>query len=418
MRGAFAQVFPHTRRTRLLAGILAALGLCWPAASPHAQDWTGAAHDLASQLRRQVPPPARLTWIVQNRSTLSEDNIASIRRAISSELRSAGYHPSRPQPSVVQVRIGVSENFEDYLWVAQVVRGETTSVIMLAIPRTPAAPPRETSDLVISKKLLIARDEPILDLTMIPASGQSSPRLLVLGPSSIAVYETSGATWQASQSTPIAALHIWPRDVRGRLTARPDGTFEASLPGERCAGSINLLASVECRASDEPWPVADTADGAPTAHFAADRNYFIGPVLAPNNQALTFPDFYAAVPLENRKESPWLVAATDGQARLLDASRDRAEFHGWGSQLAAPKSSCGRGALILVTRPSDFVTPDAVQLLDIRGRAAGTVNAPAEFSGPITLLRNSSEEGSAFAVVHALPSGLYEAYRLSITCSD
>ena len=418
MRGAFAQVFPHTRRTRLLAGILAALGLCWPAASPHAQDWTGAAHDLASQLRRQVPPPARLTWIVQNRSTLSEDNIASIRRAISSQLRSAGYHASRPQSSVVQVRIGVSENFEDYLWVAQVVRGETTSVIMLAIPRAPAAPPRETSNLVISKKLLIARDEPILDLTMIPASGQSSPRLLVLGPSSMAVYETSGATWQASQSTPIAALHIWPRDVRGRLTARPDGTFEASLPGERCAGSINLLASVECRASDEPWPVADTADGAATAHFAADRNYFIGPVLAPNNQALTFPDFYAAVPLENRKESPWLVAATDGQARLLDASRDRAEFHGWGSQLAATKSSCGRGALILVTRPSDFVTPDAVQLLDIRGRAAETVNAPAEFSGPITLLRNSSEEGSAFAVVHALPSGLYEAYRLSITCSD
>ncbi len=415
MRGGFTQTFSPGR---FLAGTLAALWLWGVGAFAQAQDWAAPARDLADQLRRQIPPPARLAWTVQNRSTLSEGELRSVRRAISAELRGAGYRAGQPYGSVAQVRISVSENFQNFLWVAQVLREETKSVVMVTIPRIPAAPPRETSSIVISRKLLLTREEPILDLTMIPAPGLPSPRLLVLGRSSVAVYEMSGTAWQVTQTAPIAGVRVWPRDVRGRLSARPDGTFEASLPGERCLGSVTLLANLDCHASDEPWPVADTPGGTTTAHFVPDRNYFTGPLLVANNQPLPVRDFYSAIVLGNRKDSPWLVATTDSQVRLLSSGGVTAEFHGWGSQLAAIKSACGSGALVIATRPSDFAEPDAVQALQIRGRNAERMSTPVEFTGPVTLLRDSGEEGSAFAVVHALPAGLYEAYRLSINCSD
>lgn len=415
MRGAFAQVSFHIR---LLAGTLAALWICVPAA--RAQDWTAPARELVGQLRRQIPPPAPLGWSVQNRSTLSEDELGPIRRAISSELRTAGYRPGQPSVAAAQVRITLSENFQTYLWIVQVQHEEASSVMMVTVPlrQSTNAPPRNTSRLAISRKLLLSREEPILDLAMIPAPGRAASRLLLLGPASLAVYEVSGAAWQAVQTAPLAALRMWPRDLRGRLATHADGTFEAVLPGQRCAGSANLPVNLECHASDEPWPLAETPEGAITAHFVPDRNYFSGPVLLPNQQPLAVPDFYSAVPLEGGKEFPWLVAATDGQVRLLNSRGEAAVFHGWGSQLAALQSACGSGPLVLATRSNDFAGPDAVQAFQIRSRAAEMASAPAEFTGPVTVLHASNEEGTAFAVVYAAPTGLYEAYRLSITCSD
>jgi hypothetical protein len=405
-----------------------------------AQDWSAPARELADQLRRQIPPPARLDWSVQNRSTLSEDELRAIRRTIGTELGSAGYRAGESGASAGQVRISVSENFQNYLWVAEVLRGETSSVMMVAVPRAPAAPPHDNASLVISRKLLLAREEPILDLAMIAVPEQAAPRLLVLGSASVGVYEMSGASWQAVRTAPVAAVRVWPRDLRGRLVTRADGTFETSLPGERCLGSVSLLANLDCHTSDEPWPLTDVPEGDATARFVADRNYFTGPVVVPDNPPLPVPDFYTAVAVQNGKDSAWLVATTEGPARLLGRRGDVVEFQGWGSELAAIKSTCGSGTLVLATRSNDFAAPDAVQAFQLRGRAAEPASAPVEFTGPVTLLHASREvrsslngvshtlspnpdeerpeEGVAFAVVHALPTGLYEAYRLSMACGE
>jgi hypothetical protein len=413
MQRLFAQTFSQTR---LLAGTLAALWLCGLAAE--AQDWTAPARQLADQLRRQIPPPARLSWSFQNRSTLSEEDLRAIRRAIASELRNAGYQARRPRASAGQVRISVSENFQSYLWIAQTLRSESKWVAMITVPRTPTAPPRNTSSLVIGRKLLFSREEPILDMAMISAPGEVVPRLLVLGRASLAVYERVRSAWQLAQTAPVLAARNWPRDLRGRLLARADGTFEASLPGERCLGSVNLLPNLDCHASDEPWPLDDAGQGNATAPFAADRNYFSGPVAVPDNQPLPVPEFYSAVPLQAGKDSLWLVATTDGQVRIVGPREDAVEFQGWGSELAAMRSTCGTGTLVFATRSSDFAAPDSVQAFQIRNRAAEAASAPVEFRGPVTLLHASSEEGVAFAAAQDLSTGLHEAYRLSINCSE
>jgi hypothetical protein len=415
MQQSFAHPFSHTR---LLAGTLAALWVCGCVAPARAQDWTAPARELADQLRRQIPPPARLDWSVQNRSTLPDDEFRAIRRALGTALGSAGYRAGGPGASAGQVRISVSENFQNYLWVSQVLRGETRSVVMVAVPRASAAAPRDASSLVMSRKLLLSREEPILDATTISATGLAAPRLLVLGSASVALYEMSGGVWQVVQTAPVTAVRVWPRDTRGRLLARADGTFEASLPGERCLGSVTLLASLDCHASDDPWPLTDAPEGNVTAPFVVDRNYFTAPVVIPDNQPMPVPDFYSAVTVQNGKDSAWLLTTTDERVRLLGPRGNVVEFHGWGSELATIKSACGSGTLVLATRPSDFAAPDAVQAFQLRGRTAQAASAPVEFTGPVTLLHGASEEGVAIAVVHNFPTGLYEAYRLSIACGE
>src|SRR5438552_5246812 len=139
-----------------IAATLFALSICaWPSPA-RAQDWTAPARELADKLRAQVPPPARLVWRVQNRSDLADDVVAAIRRAITSELGAAGYRPSAPRTAAAQVRINVSENFESYVWVAEVQRGPADAgreVMIFTVPRAPAAPPATESGITISRKL-------------------------------------------------------------------------------------------------------------------------------------------------------------------------------------------------------------------------------------------------------------------------
>jgi hypothetical protein len=403
------------------AATLFALSMvAWPSPA-RAQGWTAPARELADKLRAEIPPPARLAWSVQNRSNLADDVVAAIRRAINSELGAAGYRPSAPRTAAAQVRINVSENFESYVWVAQIQRAPAEAereIIILTVPRAPAAPPATESGMTISRKLLVAREEPILDLAALALPGQPTIGLLVLGSASLGLYEMSGTAWQLMETAPIAAVRVWPRDLRGGLVIHADGTFEASLAGERCTGSAAVLANLDCHASDDPWTLAESLKGNATAAFVADRNFLTGPLDLSDHTPMTLPDFYMAVELQNESKSAWLAATTGGRVELLGRRGEMASFPGWGSELAAVHSTCGSGTLVLTTRPTDFTEPDAVQAFQIRGRTARAASAPLEFTGPITRLHGSSEEGTAYAVARDLPTGLYEAFRLSIACGD
>ncbi len=415
MRRALAQAFSEPV---LFAATLLALWLFGLPSPVVAQDWSAPARELSDKLRAQVPPPARLSWSVQNLSTLPDDVVAAIRRAITSELRSAGYRPSASRSSVAQVRISLSENFESYIWVAQVQHREARDVVIINVPHPPAAPPPTHSSLELRRKLLVAREEPILDLALLTNPAQATPQLLVLGRSTLSLYEMSGSSWQQVQTAPITAPSMWPRDLRGRVIAHADGTFEATLPGQRCLGSAAVLANLDCHLSDEPWPFAASRQGYATATLVAGRNYFTGPLLLPDHTPLAVPDFYSAADLPGEKNSLWLVASTGGLVEMRSARGGLATFPGWGSQLAVVSSTCGSDTLILATRPTDFTQPDAVQAFELRGRSTQPASGPLEFPGPLTLLEGSSEEGAALAVARDLSTGFYEAFRLSITCGD
>src|SRR3954447_4832040 len=121
------------------------------AASCSAQDLDAAARDLARRIARQ--DAASIT--IRNTSSLSPAEAANITRILEAELR---VRPARPGASIV---VTLSENVQQYLWIAEIRRGDEREVVMLPVPRQ-TAPAPTLAPVIIEKRLLWEQSKPIL----------------------------------------------------------------------------------------------------------------------------------------------------------------------------------------------------------------------------------------------------------------
>jgi hypothetical protein len=96
--------------------------------------------------------------------------------------------------------------------------------------------------------------------------------------------------------------------------------------------------------------------------------------------------------------------------RAVSAARD------WGSGIASVKSDCG--TLLLATANGDGTTPDSVRAYEIADREPVAASAPSEFAGPITALWTAGDGSTVTAVVHNLKTDKYEAFALTVSCSQ
>jgi len=296
-----------------------------------------------------------LALTVKNISSLGDDDVVQVRRALRTQLRSQRARLAGSKPASVDVQVTLAENTEGYLWIAEIrdqsspgAQGEDAArnpVVMVSVARRnqedrqPAAEP-----LTIRKTRVYQQADPMLDVALLnnpsvgpagsPVSAGAAARILVLGLDSVSLYEqgetspTGGKSlwpWRPKQSAPLTRLRPWPRDARGRITVRPDGLFDVYLPGTKCSGALEPALTLECHESDEPWPLAgrewegssassaasiDTEAGtgpstgagtapgteiAPAAYFVADRNFFDGRVKLDDGREMKTPPFFGIV---------------------------------------------------------------------------------------------------------------------------
>jgi len=357
---------------------------------------------------------------VRNLSSLGDSDVAEVRQALRARLRGLGWRSVARQRATVEVRVTLSENSKGYLWVAEIRRGELQEVRMLSLPRVKSvAPAASTETLVIRKVPLFADQELILDVALMNNAVEGESSLLVLQPERIALFKKQNTNWTLDQSVPIPRLRPLPRDLRGRLITRPEGSFEAYLPGLKCSGVIQPNISAECHEGDEPWPLDSGPGSAARAHLAPDRNSFDGQFTMESGENKTVPPFFSVARLAEGRETIWLLAGVDSHARLFGKGpKTLADFEGWGSDLVGLKSGCGTGRQVLVTRAADFTAPDAIEGYEIVNRKAVSVGTPVEFPGPIVSLWPDVDGASATAVVRNLEKQRYEAFTLSIACGE
>jgi hypothetical protein len=337
----------------------------------NAQPTDQAAAQLAARISSLLPRhPTVLLVASQNLSTLPAGQWSSFRSQLEAELRKAGVELAAGASSDQRVSVTLADNSRGMLLVGEVTSPDNRQVAML--PWNPPTLPEDRPRTTLTKKLLWAQPEPILDVLLL----DSSTRMLVLGTSKVVSFRFVGSAWTPGAAVSLVLPRPLPRDPRGRIEASPEG-FRAYLPGATCIGSLEPDLKITCTLGNEIWPDAQV-------RWVGDRNVL-------ESDSVKGP-FYTV--------ANGIFAMADGHGTGPDA---------WGSDITAIQGTCA--AVIASSTATDR---DSVQAYQNTSPVSDALPLP----GPVTALWPSEGRDQATLVVHNLQTGEYEASRLGLACSQ
>lgn len=412
------------------------MGLIASAAAAPSQ-WEQPAASLAEEIAGILGPgQAHLT--IRNNSTIPTDGIPAIRRLLVRELKSRGVTTSETETANL-LRVTLSENLRERLWVAEIVEGNETRVVMVHLDRS-INDTKPVNELIQLRKQTVIGAPELMSSEPILFAAEKDSALLILHPEGISVLNRNSDGWQRQSQLSFSTQHSLSRDARGLLIPSANG-FTAFIPGLECTmestppdnvspGSGSLW-SHHCHASDDPWPIAsgliaqaDAANGtAPLkAFYNAARNYFTG-VVTPS-LGVDLPPFYSASVIPRpASNAALLIAGVDGKVQLVEngALKPISGTRDWGSDFATLNSGCGAGAQIIASGSGEALS-DSLRAYELPTLEAIPASTPLTMEGTITALWSAPDGKSVFAVVRkAAGPGLadrYEVDRVTASCNE
>jgi len=368
-----------------------------------------AAGEFVQQILSRSGQLSAVTVSFQNNSGMPPESQEAVQNGIFTAFRNANVRVVQPGQGQAEVEITFSENWQSYVWIANIKQPTRSQMVMKQLPRSEHAPVVRAPALTVRKSLVWQQDGPILDFHL------EKDHLVVLEPDQVAIYSQDSGLWRPRYTLAVTHQGSWPRDLRGRVQVN-GSQITAFLPGTRCVGSTSPP-SLDCRASDDPWPVDQNSV---VAFYSTRRNFFTGLLSGPSAGASVIP-FFSAAAWQNGDARLWLFTGIDGRTRFyqFELTAPVAIFNNWGSNMAAVHSNCSTGWQVLATAPTDSIRADSVQAVEIIGREALPVSSAVELAGPVEALWTTGKNSEmASGVVRSLATGKYEAFILQISCGQ
>src|SRR4051794_14378023 len=403
---------PNLEMTRPPSRLRWALCLCVLLSQlSFATDW----HDPVTQLAARITVatgPGVVALEMNNRSSISSADTEEIRRELTVSLATSGLRVWQPDQAAANIKLTLSENLQEYVWVAEIQAGATDAkVLLVSTPRTnfavaaPNAPP-----ITIRPTPLVSQADPILDVAIVE---NNPPRIVVLGRAAVTIQEFANQHWSIVQTLPITSPTPLPRDARGRIFLRKDRLFDAYLPGLACHSTNSTPLAMSCALSEDPWPLK--AQGL-SAFFSPARNFFTGALVPGIGKQNSAPPFYSAAAIPRANYSLWIFAGLDGQVHLLDGINQQVlgKAH-WGSDVAAVHPACRPDSLVLADAP-DSEPSESIQAYEFADREPAAVSPKLAINGIMTALWSTPSAESAIAVYKSSSTGNYEALQLNLDC--
>jgi hypothetical protein len=310
------------------------------------------------------------------------------------------------------------------LWVAEIGEGNQTQIAIVQLGPIQAQHAAAAEGLTLLRQHLFDTNEPAL------VALETTAGLAVMDDEGVEIYARSLGAWVLERRFSFAVRNSFPRDPRGILIPAADGNgFVALAAGQRCTGSYAPQPdpaghpgdgwTVQCHASDDPWPIASglAANGVPllSAFYNSARNYFTG-VVAPA-PGVDLPPFYSAALIARAAGSAaLLVGGIDGKVQLVEngALKPIAGTRDWGSDFATIQSGCGTGPQIIASG-SGQAASDSLRAYELPALDAVPASAPLAMEGTVTALFPSPDGKSVLAVVRNAVNE-YEVDRVTASC--
>jgi hypothetical protein len=334
------------------------------AANAAPTDWDTAVRDLVDRVAA-IAPPGRIDLTMNNVSSLSADEAATIGERVRAELTKRHFRLSGTQAPDADLAVTISEGTDRYLIVAR-VRHEASAqgpqderVAMVSVSRAAKKAERGGG---VSLEATRVWDQPgvILDFALPAVATGAAAKMIVLEPGRLVFYSRPQDQWQIDQAVIIPPERPWLRAERGHIDISQGLAMGvAGIPGIQCKGDFTDPQTIHCG------------------------------FVSQDTQAWIQGD--AAVPKE------------------LDI----------GGDAASVALECDARPVVLATGKSDWTQADFVQAyeMDTSGRAAAVlIGSPVAFAGPVMALWSTGANGVAGAVVHDLKSGNYEAWVVTASC--
>lgn len=401
--------------------------------SAGAVDWSVPEQELARKIVT-VTGPGVIALTVENRSSLGRRDNEIIQNGLRLALGNLGIRFAKSEQATATVTVSLSENATSYVWVAEIHQSAAeAAVVMVSAPRPEnSVPARDSVPLTLRKTLLYSQSDPILDVAVLEENAAPA-HIAVLDAEKVSLYRLQGGKWQPEPVMNISHSRPWPRDMRGKLTLDRDHLLQVYLPGVMCSSTAASPFTLNCRESDDPWPLVPASFNGPNvfpsansistssvpllkAFFAPTRDFFTGAVTPPIGKFNSVPKFYSAAAIPRERYVLWLFAANDGQVHMIDGVSDQAARLGWGSDLTSVRTQCGAGWQVLAGTAGD--PGYSVRAYEFPDRDPVAVSPAIEFSGPITALWTEGKGDTAIAMARNQETGSYEAYRLEVACSQ
>ena len=395
--------------------------------------WEKPVADLAEQIASILGPgQAHLT--IRNLSTLPNDEIPAIRRALAQDLKAHGVVMAGAE-SANTIRVTLSESAKERILVAEVGEGTQSQVAMVSLGPIAAQSAATQERMELHKQIFLsatalANGSPVPSGDPLIALTEAGTRIFVLREDSVMIFARSGG----ADATVEAALALdWkrpmPRDSRGALIAAADGNgFTAFAPGTECLGTFTASAdaaaterngwTVNCHASDAPWPMSMDASGAPQlkAFYNSARDYFTG-VVSPS-VGVDLPTFYTAALIpRSAGNAALLIDGIDGKVQLAENGELKvvAGTRDWGSDFAVLHSGCGAGVEVIASSSGEAVS-DSLRAYELPALEAVPASAPLSMDGTVTALSTAPDGKSVLAVVRNAEDQ-YEVDRVTALCN-
>jgi len=376
-----------------------------------AADWRDPVSQLAAKITAATGPGV-VALEINNRSSISSADAEEIRREITSALATSGVRVWQPDQAAANIKVTLSEDLQEYVWVAQVQSGASDAkVILVSTPRPYFSPAGQNAPAITIRPVtLISQIDPILDVSI---AENNPPRIVVLGRTAVTIQEFANQRWSVVQLLPISSPNPLPRDARGRIFLRKDRLFDAYLPGLVCHSTNSAPLAMNCALSEDPWPLQ--AQGL-SAFFSPARNFFTGALVPGIGKQNSAPPFYSAAAVPRANYSLWIFAGLDGQVHLLDGINQQVLSRiRWGSNVAAVHPACRPDSLVLADT-SDSEPMESIQAFEFADRDPAPVSPKLSISGSVTALWSTPGGENAIAVYKNSSTGNYEALQLNLDC--
>jgi hypothetical protein len=324
------------------------------------------ARELVRRIAASLPVGTRVTIEVRNQSSLSEDDASALRATMAGELSARGLRTAGEGSAAASVTVTLSENVQGYVWVAQILDGDDSAVLLQSVPRENAvAAAPESKKIVLRKELLWSGPAHILGAAEARAPNGDTIDLFLLE------LETTTAVITDSKDsfrTELPFVVPGSRDPEAHLSFYDDRITVDFFIRHGVGSGYDVDECVFSTAGREMANCPELRHFPPPDAFSEPP---AGPSVLGDQGALV------------------LLLCLDTQALL----------------------SSGRGDYT----QSDSIAAEAINKQD-------GLSSPVEFPGPVINLEaaplDQKFDESTLAIVHNLKNGNYEVYRITAACGN